>query len=218
MLIDLKHIYKNYLIGTKEVAVLKNISLVVQEQEYLALMGPSGSGKSTLMNIIGCMDLPTKGHYILDGIDMAKQNEHSLAEIRRNKIGFIFQTFNLIQSLTTLENVELPLIYNRTKDRGNRAKSLLGLVGLSHRTHHYPNQLSGGERQRVAIARALVNDPKVIVADEPTGNLDSKSGEQVLSILKNLNDQKKTIIMVTHDQHVAEQAQRIIHLRDGVIV
>lgn len=218
MLIDLKHIYKNYLIGTKEVAVLKNISLEVQEQEYLALMGPSGSGKSTLMNIIGCMDLPTKGHYILDGIDMAKQNEHSLAEIRRNKIGFIFQTFNLIQSLTTLENVELPLIYNRIKDRGDRAKHLLGLVGLSHRTHHYPNQLSGGERQRVAIARALVNDPKVIVADEPTGNLDSKSGEQVLSILKNLNDQKKTIIMVTHDQHVAEQAQRIIHLKDGIIV
>ncbi|MFA5878903.1 MAG: ABC transporter ATP-binding protein [Candidatus Margulisiibacteriota bacterium] len=217
MLIKLKNVQKKYLLGTRELIILKNIDLNVKEKEYLALMGPSGSGKSTLMNILGCMDLPTKGHFFLDTVDMLKQNQRQLAELRRNKIGFIFQTFNLISSLTALENIELPLVYNRVKDKGHKAQNLLSLVGLSHRGQHYPNQLSGGERQRVAIARALVNDPKLILADEPTGNLDSKSGEQILTILRNLHKENRTIIIVTHDEHVAKQAERIIHLKDGEI-
>jgi len=199
------------------VPVLKGITLDIEEGEYIAIMGPSGSGKSTLMNILGCLDYPSSGNFFLDNENVAVMNTRKLSEIRRSKIGFIFQTFNLITRLSAKENIELPMIYNRTKNKHGKPEQLLELVGLSHRANHYPGQLSGGERQRVAIARALVNDPKIIMADEPTGNLDSRSGEQILQMIKNLHSEKKTILMVTHDRHVAEQAQKIIHIKDGVI-
>ncbi|HAR63552.1 MAG: macrolide ABC transporter ATP-binding protein [Candidatus Margulisiibacteriota bacterium] len=217
MLIRLENIQKIYQMAEDVVPVLKGITLDIEEGEYIAIMGPSGSGKSTLMNILGCLDYPSSGNFFLDNENVAVMNTRKLSEIRRSKIGFIFQTFNLITRLSAKENIELPMIYNRTKNKHGKPEQLLELVGLSHRANHYPGQLSGGERQRVAIARALVNDPKIIMADEPTGNLDSRSGEQILQMIKNLHSEKKTILMVTHDRHVAEQAQKIIHIKDGVI-
>lgn len=217
MLIQLESVIKNYEIEEQTVPVLAGVNLEIAAGEYVAIMGPSGSGKSTLMNILGCLDTLSSGSYRLDGIDVSKLSPDRLSEIRRAKIGFIFQTFNLITKLTAQENVELPMIYNRIRERNHKAQRMLENVGLGHRIKHFPGQMSGGERQRVAIARALINDPMIIMADEPTGNLDSKSGEQVLNIIRGLHRNNKTIIMVTHDRHVAEQAQRIIHLKDGLI-
>ncbi len=217
MLINIKNVFKHYEIEKNKIQILKHICLEIAEGDYVAIMGPSGSGKSTLMNILGCLDYVSSGHYFLDDIEVAKLDQRRLAEIRRQKIGFIFQTFNLIPRLSALENVELPMIYDRRKNSQKKAELLLKKVGLSHRMHHLPNQLSGGERQRVAIARSLVNEPKIILADEPTGNLDSKSGIQIMQMISELNQQGKTIIMVTHDQNIAQQAERIITIKDGSI-
>lgn len=216
-IIQLKHICKSYEMGDSDLPILKGISLKIDAGEYVAIMGASGSGKSTLMHIMGCLDHLFSGEYFLDGISVSGQSQNRLAEIRRSKVGFIFQTFNLISKLTILENVELPLIYNRIKGRSPFPKQLLEMLGLGHRLGHYPNQLSGGERQRVAIARSLVNNPQIILADEPTGNLDSKSGQQVMKTIETLNKEGKTIILVTHDRDVAGHARKIIHIKDGKI-
>ena len=220
MIITVDKINKTYKNGSLELQVLKNISFKVDKGEFLAIMGSSGSGKSTMMNILGCLDNQYEGRYILDGIDISKSTENELSEIRNKKIGFIFQSFNLLPRLTALENVELPLVYSSIpkEERHKRANELLEMVGLKDRTHHRPNELSGGQRQRVAIARALVNDPSIILADEPTGNLDSKSEGEIIEILQKLNKMGKTIVIVTHEPSIGEIAERKIIFKDGEII
>ena len=218
-LISLKNIYKIYNVGGEEVRALDGIDLNIQENEYLAIMGPSGSGKSTLMNMIGCLDTPTSGLYEFEGEMVQVMDDSQLASIRNRKIGFVFQTFNLLPKATAQHNVEIPLIYaNIRKDkRTEMASNALESVGLSDRSHHRPNELSGGQRQRVAIARALVNNPSIILADEPTGNLDSKSGQEIMNILDELHNRGNTIILVTHEDQIAQHAHRVIRLLDGKI-
>ncbi len=218
-IIQMQNVVRCYKMGTVEVYALKHISLCINEGEYTSIMGPSGSGKSTLMNIIGCLDKPTRGEYLFNGIPVAELNDDQLAEVRNQSIGFVFQTFNLLTTETALQNVELPMIYAGIKPdlRSEIARKALEDVKLSHRMYHRPSEMSGGERQRVAIARALVNDPPIILADEPTGNLDSKTGAEIMSIFKELSLKGKTIILVTHDPQVALYAQRIIHIKDGLI-
>ncbi len=219
MILELSHIYKDYVQGSMVVPVLKDVTLHVEEGEYVAIMGPSGSGKSTLMNIVGCLDLPTKGEYRLDGVDVLLQKENELADIRLNKIGFVFQTFQLLPRQTALENVALPLIYAgiSKKERNRLAAEALDRVGLSDRLSFVPNQLSGGQKQRVAIARAMVNKPKILLADEPTGALDSKSGKQVMELFAKLNEEGVTVIMITHDGEIARHAGRTVDIFDGEI-
>jgi putative ABC transport system ATP-binding protein len=211
-----RKIVKNYRLGEVDVEVLKGIDLDVHEGEYVALMGPSGSGKSTLMNILGCLDVPTSGIYSVGGREVSKLTDDELAEVRGQKIGFVFQTFNLLARTSAIENVELPLHYLGRSSR-EAAMAALEAVGLAHRHDHRPNQLSGGERQRVAIARAIVTNPAIILADEPTGNLDSKTGKEILEIFEGLSKKGVTIVLVTHDRSVALHAHRIVHLRDGRI-
>ena len=219
MLIKMRDITKSYQMGTHTVHAMAGADLDVQEKEYIALMGPSGSGKTTFMNIIGCLDTPTSGHYELAGWDVTKLDDDTLAHIRNKEIGFVFQTFNLLPRATALENVELPLIYSGVdgKKRKERVWKSLETVGLADRAGHRSNELSGGQRQRVAIARALVNEPSIILADEPTGNLDSKSGEEIMAVFRMLNEQGNTLIVVTHDESVADHADRRVRLRDGKI-
>ena len=219
-LISLKNIHKIYNVGGEEVRALDGIDLNIQENEYLAIMGPSGSGKSTLMNMIGCLDTPTSGLYEFEGEMVQVMDDAQLASIRNRKIGFVFQTFNLLPKATAQYNVEIPLVYaNIRKDQRTEMPSkALHSVGLSDRSHHKPNELSGGQRQRVAIARALVNNPSIILADEPTGNLDSKSGHEIMNILDDLHDRGNTIILVTHEDEIAQHAHRVIRLFDGKII
>ena len=220
MIITVDKVNKTYKNGSLELQVLKNISFKVDKGEFLAIMGSSGSGKSTMMNILACLDSQYEGTYILDGIDISKLTENQLSEIRNKKIGFIFQSFNLLPRLSALENVELPLVYSSVPkaERHKRAAELLEMVGLKDRMHHKPNELSGGQRQRVAIARALVNDPSIILADEPTGNLDSKSEEEIIEILQELNRTGKTIVIVTHEPNIGDIAQRKSVFKDGEII
>lgn len=219
MLIELKHIYKDYQQGTLPVPVLKDINLSIDEGEYVAIMGPSGSGKTTLMNLIGCLDHPTKGDYIVEGQSIINFTDNELSDLRLHTLGFVFQNFNLLTKQTALENVALPLSYAGVpvKERKEIAFRALKKVGLEGRIHFRPSQLSGGQQQRVAIARALVNNPKIILADEPTGALDSKSGIQVMELFRKLNEEGVTIIMITHDAKIAENAKRVIHILDGEI-
>ena len=218
-MISLEGIYKDYRQGKNDVKVLKGIDLQVFEGEYVAIMGPSGSGKSTLMNIIGALDRPTSGSYFLDGEDVSKLEDDELASIRNKKIGFIFQTFNLLPRMTAQRNVELPLVYGGYKPsiRKKMAMEALDRVGLTDRAHHRPNEMSGGQRQRVAIARALVVNPRILFADEPTGNLDTQTGEDILALFRRLNDDGSTVVMVTHEHDVAQHSRRIVHIRDGLI-
>ncbi|MEX2511728.1 MAG: ABC transporter ATP-binding protein [Cyclobacteriaceae bacterium] len=218
-IIKTKDIQKIYRMGTEEVRALKSVTILVDRGEYVAFMGPSGSGKSTLMNIIGCLDTPTSGTYILNSKDVSDMSENELAEIRNREIGFVFQTFNLLPRATCLENVALPLIYAgyNKADREEKAFLALKSVSLEDRIHHKPNELSGGQRQRVAIARALVNDPSIILADEPTGNLDSKTSHDIMDLFHELHQKGNTIIMVTHEDEIAQYAHRVIRLRDGLV-
>ena len=218
-LISLKSIYKIYNVGGEEVRALDGIDLDINENEYLAIMGPSGSGKSTLMNMVGCLDTPSSGNYEFEGEMVQVMDDSQLASIRNRKIGFVFQTFNLLPKATAQHNVEIPLVYAniRKRQRVEMASKALESVGLSDRSHHRPNELSGGQRQRVAIARALVNNPSIILADEPTGNLDSKSGHEIMNILDDLHRQGNTIILVTHEDDIAQRAHRVIRLLDGEI-
>ena len=218
-LISLKRIYKIYNVGGEEVRALDGIDLDINENEYLAIMGPSGSGKSTLMNMVGCLDTPTSGIYEFEGEMVQVMDDSQLASIRNRKIGFVFQTFNLLPKATAQHNVEIPLVYAniRKRQRVQMASKALESVGLSDRSHHRPNELSGGQRQRVAIARALVNNPSIILADEPTGNLDSKSGHEIMNILDDLHREGNTIILVTHEDDIAQRAHRVIRLLDGEI-
>lgn len=217
--IEAKELTKVYQMGDIEVRALRGLSLEVAPGEVLAIMGPSGSGKSTLMNIIGCLDRPTSGEYILDGERVPDLNDDQLSSIRNRKVGFVFQSFNLLPRSSALVNVELPLRYaKKTKNRVQRARAALEAVGLEDRIHHRPNELSGGEQQRVAMARALVNDPAIILADEPTGNLDTKSGDEIMEFLLSLNEERgTTLVIVTHDPEIAAQTQRIVHILDGVV-
>ncbi|MFT4033297.1 MAG: ABC transporter ATP-binding protein [Siphonobacter sp.] len=218
-IIETNHIQKRYVMGTEVVEALKNITISIQKGEYVAFMGPSGSGKSTLMNIVGCLDTPTSGSYILNGQDVSRMGENELAEVRNKEIGFVFQTFNLLPRQTALENVALPLIYAgySKADRTEKAMQTLKGVGLENRAHHRPNELSGGQRQRVAIARALVNDPSILLADEPTGNLDTKTSYEIMDLFDQLYSKGNTIVMVTHEEDIAQYSHRIIRLRDGFI-
>ena len=214
-----QNLWKTYEMGDQQVNALCGVNLRVRHNEYVAIMGPSGSGKSTLMNLIGCLDSPTRGRYWLNGHDVSALNDDELARIRNKEIGFVFQTFNLLARATALHNVELPLIYNGTPsdERIARAKEVLESVGLSARMMHKPNELSGGQRQRVAVARALVNHPSIILADEPTGNLDSKTGDEIMALFDHLHEQGNTIVVVTHEPDIAEYANRVVHIRDGQI-
>lgn len=220
VLLELKDLYKIYIMGSVEVQALRGIDLTIEKGEFISIMGTSGSGKSTLMNIIGCLDRPTKGNYFLEGIDIKEKSEDELSFIRNQKIGFVFQSFNLIARTSAVKNVELPMIYAKVhaNDRHERAKQLLEKVGLGDRIHHMPNELSGGQRQRVAIARALANEPPIMLADEPTGNLDSKSSIEIMEIFRNLNEEGKTVIIVTHERDIAEYTDRIVTFKDGQIV
>ena len=218
-IIQLENIQKSYIMGKQELKVLKGVSLEIFKNEYVALMGPSGSGKSTLMNMLGCLDSPTAGNYILNGKDVSKMSDDDLADVRNKEIGFVFQQFNLLPRLTAAENVALPLIYNGTskKIRTELSLEMLKKVGLEDRSHHKPNELSGGQNQRVAIARALVNNPSIILADEPTGNLDSKTSVEIMNIFDKIQSDGNTVILVTHEEDIANYAHRIIRLKDGVI-
>jgi len=219
VVIDIENITKVYVMGEETVHALRGVSVQIRRNEYLAIMGPSGSGKSTLMNMLGCLDTPSSGRYFFNGKDVSAMDDDELAAIRNHEIGFVFQTFNLLPRSTSLRNVELPLIYAGldSETREEKAAQVLRDVGLGDRLHHKPNELSGGQRQRVAIARALVNDPSIILADEPTGNLDSKTGEEIMQLLENLYQNGNTIILVTHEPDIARHARRTIHLRDGLI-
>jgi putative ABC transport system ATP-binding protein len=218
-LIETQDLWKTYVMGTEEIHALRGVSMQIERGEYVAIMGPSGSGKSTLMNLIGCLDTPSKGSYLLNGKQVGQMNDDELARIRNEEIGFVFQTFNLLPRATALHNVELPLVYAGvpSKERLQLAKEALGRVELTDRMTHRPNQLSGGQRQRVAIARALVNKPSIVLADEPTGNLDSKTGAEIMGLFERLHEGGNTIVLVTHEADIAAYAERIIHLRDGGI-
>ena len=219
MILDLQNIYKNYGQGPVEVPALKDVSLQVEEGEYLAIMGPSGSGKSTLMNIIGCLDRASSGTYFLDGEDISDLSEKQLSDVRLRKVGFVFQTFQLLPQETALDNVALPLIYAgiSKQERQKRAMESLENVGLGDRATFFPTQLSGGQKQRVAIARAMINNPKILLADEPTGALDQASGKQVMELFKELNNQGTTVVMITHDANVASNARRVVNIIDGML-
>ena len=218
-ILSMQGIVKEYNVAGEVSQVLKGIDLTVEAGEFLAVLGPSGSGKSTLMNIIGCLDVPTRGHYTLSGIEIANQDEQTLAHIRNKQIGFIFQSFFLMQKQTALENVKMPLIYAGVseKEQSERAFAMLEKVGLADKALYYPNQMSGGQQQRVAIARAMCNNPTILLADEPTGALDQKTGRQVMDLFHDLNEEGRTIIMITHDKHIAEHAKRIVRILDGNI-
>jgi len=218
-LIEMSDLTRVYQLGPQEIYALRGIDLIVGQGEYVAIMGPSGSGKSTLMNIIGCLDRPTAGQYILDGIPVESMDDDHLAAVRNKKIGFVFQTFNLLPRTTALQNVELPLVYAKVPrhERHQLAEEALRAVGLAERMNHQPNELSGGQRQRVAIARALVNKPSLLLADEPTGNLDSQTGREILDLFRDLHSRGNSIIMVTHEDDVAREAKRIVHIRDGKV-
>jgi len=218
-LIETQDLWKTYIMGSEEIHALRGVSIQIQRGEYVAIMGPSGSGKSTLMNLIGCLDTPTKGSYLLNDKQVGQMNDDELARIRNEEIGFVFQTFNLLPRATALHNVELPLVYAgvNAKDRVERAKAALSKVELDSRMSHRPNELSGGQRQRVAIARALVNNPSILLADEPTGNLDSKTGVEIMSLFERLHAAGNTIVLVTHEADIAAHAHRTIHNRDGLV-
>jgi len=218
-LITIKNIGRKYVIGTEVIHALKDVSLTINKGEFVALMGPSGSGKSTLMNILGCLDTPSKGEYILNGINVSHMSDNQLAEVRNSEIGFVFQTFNLLPRNTALDNVALPLIYSGVSkvDRLARAEQALKNVGLGNRIDHRPNELSGGQRQRVAVARALINDPSIILADEPTGNLDTKTSIEIMSLMEDIHAKGNTIILVTHEEDIAMHAHRIVRMRDGLV-
>lgn len=218
-IINIEHIAKIYQVGLEEVHALRDVSLRIDKNEYVAIMGPSGSGKSTLMNMLGCLDTPTSGKYEFNGVNVSEMNDNELARIRNKEIGFVFQTFNLLPRSDALHNVELPLIYAGVSYSERREKAYKALVdvGLEDRVHHKPNELSGGQRQRVAIARALVTNPSIILADEPTGNLDSKTGEEIMNLFNEIQQKGNTIILVTHEEYIAEHAARIIRLKDGLV-
>ncbi|MFM6976734.1 MAG: ABC transporter ATP-binding protein [Sphingobacteriaceae bacterium] len=218
-LISLKDIGRKYVIGAETIHALKSVTLTIKKGEFVALMGPSGSGKSTLMNILGCLDTPTKGEYVLNGINVSEMTDSELADVRNREIGFVFQTFNLLPRSSSLDNVALPLVYAGVKkeERDERALKALENVGLGERTGHKPNELSGGQRQRVAVARALINNPSIILADEPTGNLDSKTSVEIMNLIEEIHAKGNTIILVTHEEDIAQHAHRIVRMRDGLI-
>jgi putative ABC transport system ATP-binding protein len=218
-LIEVRDLWKTYVMGSEEIHALRGVSIQIERGEYVAIMGPSGSGKSTLMNLIGCLDTPTKGSYLLNEKQVGQMNDNELAQIRNEEIGFVFQTFNLLPRASALQNVELPLVYAgvATRDRQARARAALEKVELGSRMTHKPNELSGGQRQRVAIARALVNNPSILLADEPTGNLDSKTGNEIMALFARLHQAGNTIVLVTHEAEIAAYAHRTIHLRDGQV-
>lgn len=219
LIIEVKDLRKTYVMGSETIDALRSVSLQIKRNEFVALMGPSGSGKSTLMNLIGCLDSPTSGEYFLNGINVSGMGDAELAEVRNKQIGFVFQTFNLLPRMSALENVALPLIYAgyNKSDRLEKARQVMSDVGLESRMYHKPNELSGGQRQRVAIARALINDPALILADEPTGNLDTRTSEEIINIFKDLHSKGNTILLVTHEPDIAAHARRIVRLRDGLV-